>query len=368
VQFIVRNPNYDSLLAANTRLLAAARGISGLVNVDTDLKVNKPELTVAYDRDRAEDLGVAVSDVSNTLQTLLGGTRSGTFTRQNKLYDVLLQLDPRDRATPSDMDNLFVRGRGGALVRLDAIASINETTGPRALSHYQRVRNFTLTAAVTPEYTLGEAIDTLTALTEADLPPGTTVALGGQARELQESGGELLFAFGLAILVVYMVLAVQFESLLHPLTVLVAVPLAVIGAIFTLKLMGATINLYSQIGLILLVGLVTKNSILLVEYANQARERGLERIEAILEAGRIRFRPILMTTVATIMGALPIAIGLGAGSSSRRPLGYAIVGGVAFSAAMTLLVVPVVWAFMEGLRSRRTVHAPTHAVPAEATE
>ncbi|HET9066878.1 MAG TPA: efflux RND transporter permease subunit [Gemmatimonadales bacterium] len=354
VQFIVRNPNYDSLLVANDKLLAAARGVTGLINVDTDLKVNKPELTVAYDRDRAEDLGVPVNDVANTLQTLLGGTRAGTFTRQNKLYDVLMQLDPIKRATPSDMDNLFVRGRGGALVRLDAIAGISETTGPRAISHYQRVRSFTLSAAVTPDFTLGEAVDTLNALTAAELPAGTTVALGGQARELEESGGELVFAFGLAILVVFMVLAVQFESLLHPLTVLVAVPLAVIGAIFTLKLMGATINLYSQIGLILLVGLVTKNSILLVEYANQQRERGRERLEAILEAGRIRFRPILMTTVATIMGALPIAIGLGAGSSSRRPLGYAIVGGVAFSAAMTLLVVPVVWAMVERLRSRRT--------------
>lgn len=350
LQFIVRNPNYDSLLVANAALLDAARKIEGLVNVDTDLKVNKPELTVAYDRDRAEDLGVPISDVANTLQTLLGGTRAGTFTRQNKLYDVLMQLDPIKRATPSDMDDLFVRGKGGALVRLDAIASINETTGPRAVTHYQRVRSFTLSAAVTPSFTLGEAIDTLNAITAAKLPAGTTVALGGQARELQESGGELLFAFGLAILVVFMVLAVQFESLLHPLTVLVAVPLAVIGAIFTLKIMGATINLYSQIGLILLVGLVTKNSILLVEYANQQREKGRERLEAILEAGRIRFRPILMTTVATIMGALPIAIGLGAGSSSRRPLGYAIVGGVAFSAAMTLLVVPVVWLLIEGLR------------------
>ncbi|HPF60722.1 MAG TPA: efflux RND transporter permease subunit [Gemmatimonadales bacterium] len=360
LQYIVRHPNYDSLVVANERLLAAARQVGGLVNVDTDLKLNKPELTIAYDRDRAEDLGVPVSDIAGTLQTMLGGTRAGTFTRENKLFDVLLQLDPGKRATPSDMDNLFMRGRGGALIRLDALAGIEETTGPRAISHYQRVRNFTLTAAVTPTFTLGEAIDTLDAVTAAQLPPGTTIALAGQARELQESGNELLFAFGLAILVVFMVLAVQFESLVHPFTVLMAVPLAVIGAIFTLTLAGATVNLYSQIGMILLVGLVTKNSILLVEYANQLRERGLERIPAILEAGRIRFRPILMTTVATIMGALPIAIGIGAGSASRRPLGYAIVGGVAFSAVMTLLVVPVVWALLEGLRERRRV-------PAEST-
>jgi multidrug efflux pump len=366
VQFIVRHPDYDSLLVANQRLLAAARTVPGLVNVDSDLKVNKPELTVSYDRDRAEDLGVPVASVATTLQTMLGGTRAGTFTRENKLYDVLLQLDPIDRATPSDMDGIFIRGQDGSLVRLDAIARIAETTGPRAVSHYQRVRNFTLTAAVTPAFTLGEAIDTLNAITRAELPVGTSVALGGQARELAESGNELLFAFGLAILVVFMVLAVQFESLVHPLTVLMAVPLAVIGALFTLKLTGATINLYSQIGMILLVGLVTKNSILLVEYANQQRARGMARLEAILEAGRIRFRPILMTSVATIMGALPIAIGIGAGSTSRRPLGYAIVGGVAFSAVMTLLVVPVVWMLLEGLRGRRRATVPA-AEPVEVS-
>jgi multidrug efflux pump len=366
VQFIVRHPDYDSLLVARERLLAGARGVSGLLNVDTDLKVNKPELTVSYDRDRMEDLGVAVADIASTLQTFLGGSRAGTFTRENKLYDVLLQLDPADRATPSEMDNIFVRTSGGSLARLDAMASIEETSGPPSIAHYQRVRNFTLSAATAPEFTLGEAIDTLNAITRAELPSGTTIALGGQARELEESGNDLLFAFGLAILVVFMVLAVQFESLVHPITVLIAVPLAVIGALFTLKLTGATINLYSQIGMILLVGLVTKNSILLVEYANQQRAKGMARLEAILEAGRIRFRPILMTSVATVMGALPIAIGLGAGSASRRPLGYAIVGGVTFSAVMTLLVVPVVWMLLEGLHRRRAADAPA-APPVEVS-
>lgn len=365
IEFIVKHPDYDSLLVANERLLARARAIGGLVNVDTDLKVNKPELTVAFDRDRAEDLGVSVSDVAGTLQTMLGGSRAGTFSRENKLYDVLLQLDPTRRATPQDMEGLFVRGRGGELVRLDALATVQETTGPRAVSHYDRVRNFTLTAAVAGDFTLGDAIDTLTAIADAELPPGTSIALGGEARELAESGNELLLAFGLAVLVVLMVLASQFESLVHPFTVLMAVPLAVIGAIFTLKLMGSTINLYSQIGMILLVGLVTKNSILLVEYANQLRARGQEMAEAILEAGRIRFRPILMTSVATVMGVLPIAIGAGAGSISRRPLGYAIVGGLVFSTLLTLFVVPVVWLLLERLRARKPVSAQA-TVPAEA--
>ncbi|MES2125084.1 MAG: efflux RND transporter permease subunit [Gemmatimonadota bacterium] len=359
VQFIVRNPNYDSLLAANVRLLSAARAIPGLLNVDTDLKVNKPELTVNFDRDRAEDLGVPVSDVAATLQTMLGGSRSSTFTRDNKLYDVLVQLEPTDRATPQDMSTLFIRGNDRQLIRLDALAQVKETTGPRGIAHFDRVRAFTLSAAIGPGYTLGEAIDTLTNLVHAQLPPATTIAFGGESRELSESGGELTLAFGLAILVVFMVLASQFESVVHPFTVLMAVPLAVLGAIFTLKLAGATINLYSQIGMILLVGLVTKNSILLVEYANQLRERGMELTEAMLEAGRIRLRPILMTSVATIMGAVPIALGLGAGSESRRPLGYAIVGGVFFSTALTLFVVPVVWVLLERALVRREAHATT---------
>jgi multidrug efflux pump len=362
MEFIVKHPDYDSLLAANQRLLAFARSVPGLVNVDSDLKVNKPELTVAFDRDRAEDIGVSVSDVATTLQTMLGGTRASTFTRENKLYDVLMQLDPARRATPQDMDNLFVRGRGGSLVRLDAVANVEESTGPRAVAHYDRVRSFTLSGGVTPGFTLGEAIDTLTGFTATQLPPGTTIALGGEARELAESGNELLLAFALAILVVLMVLASQFESLVHPFTVLMAVPLAVVGAIFTLKLTGSTINLYSQIGMILLVGLVTKNSILLVEYANQLRAKGRDAIDAILEAGRIRFRPILMTSVATVMGVLPIALGSGPGATSRRPLGYAIVGGLSFSTLLTLFVVPVVWLQLEKVLAHRKVRRDVPAL------
>lgn len=353
LQFIVRHPNYDSLLAANTRMLAAARRVPGLVNVDTDLKVNKPELTIRYDRDRADDLGVPISDVASTLQTMLGGSRISTFVRESRIYDVFLQLDPSRRATPQDMDQLFVRGRAGQLVRVDAVAAVEETTGPRGIAHYDRVRSFTLSAALAPTLALGDAIDSLNAIVSTELPARTTIALGGEAREFEESGNELLFAFGLAILVVFMVLASQFESLVHPITVLMAVPLAVIGAIFTLKIAGATINLYSQIGMILLVGLVTKNSILLVEYANQLRASGMESLVAMLEAGRIRLRPILMTSVATVMGAIPIAIGAGAGATARRPLGYAIVGGITFSTLLTLFVVPVVWFEFERLRSAR---------------
>jgi multidrug efflux pump len=263
-----------------------------------------------------------------------------------------VQMKPEQRATPSDMTGIFVRGRDGQLVQLSAVTKVDEGVGPRQLNHFDRVRSFTLTANLAPGFTLGQALDSLNAVAAQVLPKGSTIELAGESREFQESGSALKFAFLLALVVVFMALASQFESLLHPFTVLLAVPLAVTGALATLLLAGSTLNLYSQIGMILLIGLVTKNSILLVEYANQLKERGLPTIEAILESGRIRLRPILMTSVATIMGAIPIAFGLGAGSASRRPLGYAIVGGLLFSTFLTLFLVPAVYVILDTARER----------------
>ena len=372
VQFVVQNPNFDSLTAAMDVFTNRARQIPGLVNVDTDLRVNKPQIDVAFDRDRAEDAGVAIRDVAGTFQTLLGGRRVSTFTRDNKLYDVMVQLEAADRATPSDMTGLYVRGRDGQLIQMSALIRADENVGPRQLNHFNRVRAFTLTGGLAPGTTLGEALDSLNAVAAEVLPRGTTTALAGESRELEESGSALYFAFGLALLVVFMVLASQFESLVHPFTVLLAVPLAVTGALLTLKIAGSTLNLYSQIGMILLIGLVTKNSILLVEYTNQLRDRGVAVLDAVIEAGRIRLRPILMTSVATVAGALPIMLGLGAGAQSRRPLGYAIVGGVLFSTILTLFLIPVAYVMMEGLtqriRARRAARAPAPMRPAEATE
>ncbi|MGD8495872.1 MAG: efflux RND transporter permease subunit, partial [Gemmatimonadales bacterium] len=352
VNYVVRNADFDSLSSGMDRFLARARQVPGLVNVDTDLKVNKPELVVTYDRDRAEDLGVAVADVSSTLQTMLGGRRVGTFTRESKLYYVLLQLEQQDRATPADMTNLYVRGSGDQPVKLDALASIEETVGPTRLNHFDRVRSFTLSAGLQEGFPLGAALDSLDAIAAEVLPRGSSTALSGESRELEESGNALVFAFIGALVFVYMVLAAQFESLVHPFTVLLSVPLAVTGALGTLLLTGSTLNLFSQIGMVLLVGLVTKNSILLVEYANQLKERGMETVEAVLEAGRIRLRPILMTSVATIIAMVPIALGLGAGSASRRPLGYAIIGGMVFSTVLTLFLVPVVYILLDAARER----------------
>jgi multidrug efflux pump len=369
VQFVVRHPDFTKLAQVMDTLTMRARQIKGLRNVDTDLRVNKPELTVSFDRDRAEDLGVGVGDVAATMQTLLGGRRVSTFTQNNKLYDVIVQLDPAERATPNDVAGLYVSGRNGQLVQLSAVTTVKEGVGPQRLNHFDRVRSFTLTAGLTPGFTLGEALDSLNRVAKELLPPVASTRLAGESRELAESGTALYFAFGLALLVVFMVLASQFESLIHPLTVLVAVPLAITGALVTLYLTKSTINLYSQIGMILLIGLVTKNSILLVEYANQLMERGNSARDAILEAGRIRLRPILMTSVSTIMGAMPIALGLGAGATSRRPLGYAIGGGVFFSTVLTLYLVPTVWLFFEGVRKHKEHPQPAvAAVPVMAGE
>lgn len=369
VQFVVQHPDFETLVGVMDTLVARARQINGLINVDTDLRVNKPELNIYYERDRAEDLGVPISSVANTMSVLLGSSRVSTFTRDNKLYDVIVQLAPGSRATPSDMTGLTVRGRNGQLVQLQQLARVEETTGPRQLNHVSRMRAFTLNASLAPGFTLGEALDSLHAVAAELLPPGSQTTLSGESRELTESGSALYFAFLLALVIVFMVLASQFESLIHPFTVLLAVPLAVAGAIFTLKLTGATINLYSQIGMILLIGLVTKNSILLVEYTNQLKARGMETLEAVAEAGRIRLRPILMTSIATIAGAMPIALGLGAGSASRRPLGYAIVGGILLSTLLTLYLVPVVYTLFDALFARRRARvmqpAPVAAMDAE---
>jgi multidrug efflux pump len=343
-------------------LVGRATTIPGLLNVDTDLRVTKPELVVTLDRDRAEDLGVPARDIATTLQTLLGGQDVSRFTSDNKLYDVILRLDPSERTTPSDITGLQVRGRDGTRVALDAVTRVEERVGPRQLNHFNRVRSFTLSASMAPGFTLGQALDSLRVAAAEVLPAGSTIDLAGESREFEESGGALYFAFALALIFVFMVLAAQFESLLHPFTVLLAVPLAVTGALAALWIAGSTLNVYSQIGMILLIGLVSKNSILLVTYANGLRERGTDALSAMREAGRIRLRPILMTSVSAIIGALPIALGLGAGAGSRRPLGYAIIGGLIVSTLLTLYLVPAVFVLFERLRGDRRSAASSGSV------
>jgi multidrug efflux pump len=365
VQYVVQHANFDSLVAGMQRFSARARQVPGLVNVDVDLRVTKPELTVAFDRDRAEDLGVSIRDAAGTLQSLLSDREVARYTRDNELYDVIVRLRREDRETPDAIARMYVRGNDGALVPLSSIASVTEDVGPRQLNHFNRLRSFTLTASLAPGVTLGPVIDSLDTIAAETLPPGASQALAGESRELRESGRALYLAFGLALLVVYMVLAAQFGSVIHPFTVLLAVPLAVTGALVALWVTGSTLNLYSQIGMILLIGLAAKNSILLVEYINHLKEQGLAVREAILEAGRIRLRPILMTSVAALLGAVPIALGLGAGSASRRPLGLAVVGGLVFSTVFTLFLVPAVYQALESIRARFA--APVTSRPSTLT-
>ena len=345
VEYVLQGETYDQLAQGVGAMMGEASKLGYLLNLDTDLRLNKPQLDVSIDRERAAQLGVSVTDIGTTLETLLGGRTVSEFKRGTKQYDVIAQVSPQNRATPSAIDDIYVRGKGG-LVQLANVVTIKETVAPKELNHYNRVRSATLTSNLPPGVPLGMALDALDKIAAEKLPAGMKHELAGQSREFRESSTSLYFLFLLSIVFIYLVLAAQFESFIHPLTILLAVPLAVAGALISLFVFRQSLNVYSQIGLIMLIGLVTKNSILIVEYANQLRARGLSISDAVAEAARIRLRPILMTSLATVFGILPIAIGLGAGAEARRPLGIAVVGGMIFSTFLTLVLVPVVYTYL----------------------
>ncbi len=341
------------------------KGWGGFDNVRSNLFLNKPQLEVRIDRERASDLGVSAREIATTLQILLGGLDISTFKLEGETYNVMAQLRRQARSNPRDLLGLNVRGRGGVLVPLASVVSARETVAARALPHYDRLRAVTITAGMEQGVSQGEALFEAQRIAETHLPDtgGYRVAFSGDAERFFESGNALLFAYALALLVVYLVLAAQFESFVHPFTILVAVALSFTGALVALWTVEwarghewievpGTLNIFSKIGLVMLVGLVTKNSILIVEFANQLRERGLPLLEATFEAARTRFRPILMTALATIAGITPIALGLGAGGESRASLGVAVVGGMFFSTLLTFFVVPATYVGIEGFRAR----------------
>jgi multidrug efflux pump len=362
VQYVIQAATYDELRPAVESMMAEASKLPYLLNLDTNLKLNTPQIELSIDRARASALGVSVTDIGTTLQTLLGGRESTQFRRGDKQYKVLLQVRPAERATPQAISDLYLRGSGG-LFQMANVVAARETVAPKELNHFNRVRSARITANLAPGVTLGSALDDLDAIAKAKLPQGIRTDLDGESRELRESSGSLAFLFGISVVFIYLVLAAQFESFAHPLTILLTVPLAVFGALLTLKILGMTLNIYSEIGLILLIGLVTKNAILIVEYSNQLRRKeGLDAYEAVARAARIRLRPILMTSFATIFGTLPIALGIGAGAESRKPLGVAVVGGLFFSTLLTLVVVPVVYSYLSG---RREAEIEEEAIPAE---
>ncbi len=355
VQYVLEAEDYEELNQAVQVFMAKAGELGYLVNIDTDLRLNKPQLDVTIDRDRASALGVSVTDIGSTLESLLGGRVVGEFKRGSKKYDVIAQLRPSARATPDVIREIYLRSASGRLVQLADLVRVEETVAPKELNHYNRVRAATVSANLVPGVALGGALDALDRIAARDLPPGIRTDLSGQSLEYRESTGSLAFMFLLAIVFIFLVLSAQFESFLHPVTILLSVPLAVVGAIASLWILGLSMNIYSQIGLVMLVGLVTKNAILIVEFANQLRARGNDIMAAVAQAARIRLRPILMTSFSTVFGILPIAIGAGAGAESRQPLGVAIVGGVLFSTFLTLMVVPTMYTLLARFTSAEPI-------------
>ncbi|MGH8581816.1 MAG: efflux RND transporter permease subunit [Gammaproteobacteria bacterium] len=346
VQLVVQGNSYPELQDYIDRLMEQARRYPGLVNLDTDLKLNKPQLRVSVDRDKAADLGVEVADIGHTLETLLGGRQVTRFKRQGEQYDVIVKLEDSARRTPADLTSIYLRGAGNTLVQLDNLARVQETVAPKELNHFNRLRAAILSASLAPGQSLGEAIAFLESTAAKVLPPAARIDFEGQSREFRESGRGLYLTFALALVFIYLVLAAQFESFIDPLIILLTVPLAVTGALAALKLSGNTLNVYSQIGLVMLVGLITKNGILIVEFANRLQRSGQGLREAVIEAAGLRLRPILMTTAAMVLGALPLALAAGAGAESREPIGWVIVGGLAFGTLLTLFVIPSVYTLL----------------------
>jgi multidrug efflux pump len=352
VQFVVQATSYEELDRLVNKLMTKARAYPGLTNVDSDLKLNKPQLLVTIDRDKAADLGVEIEAIGRTLETLLGGRQVTRFKREGKQYDVVVRLEDAERRQPTDLTSIYVRGKDGQLVQLANLVKLKETVAPKELNHFNRLRAAIIQANVTPGYTLGDALTFLENAAKEELPPNAQIDFDGQSREFKESGTALYLTFVLALLFIYLVLAAQFESFVGPLVIMLTVPLAMTGALGALKFTGATLNVYSQIGLVMLIGLITKHGILIVEFANQLRDQGMEKVEAVIEAATLRLRPILMTTAAMVLGAVPLALATGAGAESRQPIGWVIVGGLLLGTLLTLFVIPTAYTLLMGSRGK----------------
>jgi multidrug efflux pump len=346
LQIVLQGDNYAQLVQWRDILRKRMEANPGLKDVDSDYKETRPQLRVVVDHARAADLGVSLGEIGDTLQSMLGSKQATTFVNNGLEYDVLVQADRTHRIGMDDLKNQYLRARGNTLVPLSSVASVQETAEPGTLNRFNRLRAITMTAGIAQGYTLGAAIDWAQKVVRTDLPETAQTDYNGQSREYLQSGSAAMFTFGMALLVVFLVLAAQFESFMHPLVIMLTVPLAVLGAFIGLALTGNTVNLFSQIGIVMLVGLAAKNGILIVEFANQRRDEGLGIRDAILDAAATRLRPILMTSVATIFGALPLVLAHGAGSASRRAIGVVVVFGVLLSTLLSLFVIPAFYALV----------------------
>jgi multidrug efflux pump len=346
VQFVIQNNDFDKIAAVLPKFLEEANKSPVFQGVDVDLKFNKPEVNIEVDRIKASQLGVSVSDVSQTLQLALSNLQMGYFYRAGKQYSVIGQVARNDRDDPTDLKNIYVRNNRNEIISIDNLVSLREATTPPTLYHFNRYKSATVSAGVAPGHTLGEGIQEMQNIAKKLLDDTFATSLSGASRDYAESSGNTSFALFLALGLIFLVLAAQFESFIDPVVIMITVPMAFAGALLSLWLFDQTINIFSQIGMIMLVGLVTKNGILIVEFANQKQLAGLSKRDAVIEAASARLRPILMTSLAMALGALPLALSLGAASTSRIPLGIVIVGGIMFSLILTLYVIPAVYSFL----------------------
>jgi multidrug efflux pump len=361
VQFVIQtNASYEELQKLTEAILEQARQWPGFLNLDTDLKLNKPQLSVQVDREKTVDVGAEVAVVGRTLETMLGGRQVTRFKREGKQYDVIVQVEDSERATPSDLSAIYVRGKENEMVQLANLVTVRETVAPKELNHFNQLRAAKITASLAPGYALSDGLAKLEEIAAKVLPASSVTDYDGPSREFKESSASLYITFLLALGFIYLVLAAQFESFIDPFIIMLSVPLSITGALLALWLSGHTLNVYSQIGLVTLVGLITKHGILIVEFANQLREEGKSKVEAVIESAALRLRPILMTTGAMVLGALPLALAHGAGAESRQAIGWVIVGGMSLGTVLTLFVVPTAYLLI----ARRRVPQPAAEAPA----
>ncbi|MDB5273035.1 MAG: cation/multidrug efflux pump [Chitinophagaceae bacterium] len=346
VQFVIQAQNFDKLKTALPKFMDEVSKDPTFQVFDVDLKFNKPELQIEIDREKARNLGVEAIDIGQTLQLALSGQRFSYFIMNGKQYQVIGQVDRKDRNDPMDLKSMYVKNINGELIQMDNLVTVKELSSPPQLYHYNRYKSATVSAGLAPGKTVGDGIKAMQSIADRTLDESFSTDLTGAARDFSESSSNVLLAFYLALVLIYLVLAAQFESFIDPFVIMLTVPLALAGALISLWYFNQTLNIFSQIGIIMLIGLVTKNGILIVEFANQLKEDGMKIPEAIREAAVARLRPILMTSLATALGALPIALALGAGSKSRMSMGIVIIGGIIFSLILTLFVIPALYSYL----------------------
>jgi multidrug efflux pump len=318
----------------------------GLVDVDSDLKLNSPQLDIAVDREKAAAMGIEIDTLGRTLETMLGGRQVTRFKQDGEQYDVVVKIADIDRQNPDDMRRIYVRGRGDAMIPLSNLISIKETVSPKELNHFNQLRAATITAQVAPGYSLSDALTFLERTAAEVLPGSAHIEYAGESREFREASANMYLTFLLALCFIYLVLAAQFESFTDPFIIMLTVPLSITGALLALWWSGGTLNIYSQVGLVTLIGLITKHGILIVEFSNQLRAKGQPMRDAVIESAALRLRPILMTTGAMVLGAVPLALATGAGAESRQDIGWVIVGGLLVGTLFTLFVIPVVYTYL----------------------